>query len=340
MARQSANVFLYNNLEIAIEKIFKEAGYSYKRGVHITSNAHADIDGVASNGEDLYVIEIKSRAYIDSLRRAGEYISNVATLYYKNYSAKAKAMVIVADVVKDEWREHFEKTFPNVELVDIKQLLYCVKDNEPVRKILIDSLDYSVVNIPTQKWNMLLLPASCDPADDLLRRLKSVRPGRIHASEYEILCVDIIEYLFGEVLWKLTRHEESNKGLYQFDAVARIKDNSEKTFWNLIEDKFNTKYIVFEFKNYKEPISQTQIYTTEKYLYFKALRCVAIVFSRKGANNNALWAANGCLRENGKLILVFDNKEIKMMINDKKAGKDPSEYLMEKLDKLLLKLEK
>lgn len=57
--------------------------------------------------------------------------------------------------------------------------------------------------------------------------------------------------------------------------------------------------MIFEFKNYSEPITQKEIYTTEKYLYAKALRCVGILIAANGYSENAQWAAKGCLRENG-----------------------------------------
>ena len=41
----------------------------------------------------------------------------------------------------------------------------------------------------------------------------------------------------------------------------------------------------------KSLITQREIYTTEKYLYEKALRKVAIIISRKGADKHA---ENGC----------------------------------------------
>lgn len=104
---------------------------------------------------------------------------------------------------------------------------------------------------------------------------------------------------------------------------------------------FNTKYIVFEFKNYENKISQNEIYTTEKYLYDTALRKVAIIISRKGANDNALIAAKGCLRENGKLIICWsDNDLIRLMEIKDKGEKTVAEQLSNDLDELLIKLEK
>ena len=97
---------------------------------------------------------------------------------------------------------------------------------------------------------------------------------------------------------------------------------------------------MFEFKNYEKKISQIQIYTTEKYLYSTALRRLGIIISRKGADKNAEWAAKGCLREDGKLLILLKDEDLIEMIQMKERTDDPSDYLMDKLDDLLIELEK
>lgn len=119
-----------------------------------------------------------------------------------------------------------------------------------------------------------------------------------------------------------------------------IKDGNQKTFWSILERYFNSKYVIFEFKNYNEPITQKEIYTTERYLYAKALRSVAIIVSANGYEENAYWATKGSLRENGKLIMLFDSGDLIAMNKMKMEQEDPANYLLDKLDNLLLDLEK
>ena len=107
-----------------------------------------------------------------------------------------------------------------------------------------------------------------------------------------------------------------------------------------MEDYFNSKYVVFEFKNYSKKITQKEIYTTEKYLYAKALRSVAIIITAKGFDENAMWATKGCLRENGKLIILLTSEDLIKMAEYKISQEDPSTYLLSKLDNLLIELEK
>lgn len=86
---------------------------------------------------------------------------------------------------------------------------------------------------------------------------------------------------------------------------------------------------------------QSSHYTTEKYLYAKALRSVAIIVSRKGADENALAAAKGCLRESGKLILCLSDEDLKELLRIKEKDEQPTaEFFEAMLDDLLIHLEK
>lgn len=48
----------------------------------------------------------------------------------------------------------------------------------------------------------------------------------------------------------------------------------------------------------------------------------------------------GSLRENGKLIMLFDTEDLIAMNKMKMEQEDPANYLLNKLDDLLLNLEK
>ena len=164
--------------------------------------------------------------------------------------------------------------------------------------------------------------------------------GQSGAYEFEKKCTELLKIIFADDLALWSQQQESNNRIYRFDLLCRIKDNNLKTFWGIMEEYFQSKYIVFEFKNYAEKITQKEIYTTEKYLYRNALRNVAIIISRNGFDENSKWAAKGCLRENGKLILLITIDELKEMYSRKVDESDPSEVLLTKLDMMLAKLEK
>lgn len=174
-------------------------------------------------------------------------------------------------------------------------------------------------------------------------QLAEIPPGKENSApyKYEKTGTAILKYVFGDYLTLWEEQERSNDELYRFDLCCKIKHGKQPEFFDTIKEFFRTKYIVFEFKNYKEAVTQEEIYTTEKYLYQKALRSVAIIVSRKGADKNALRAARGCLRENGKLILCLSDEDLLKLLRMKEEGeRATAEYLSDMLDGMLIHLEK
>lgn len=225
-------------------------------------------------------------------------------------------------------------------LIDIANLLYAVQYNSELRNELIAVLPYSVDGIEPQKGYIQIKSLQHDDyTNSLIKEIELCVAGREMSRTYEMLCHKLLENIFSEDLALWREQQNSNKELYRFDLLCRIKDGKQKTFWSILEEYFNSKYVIFEFKNYKEPITQKEIYTTEKYLYEKALRSVGIIISAHGYAENAYWAAKGCLRENGKLIMLLETRDLIEMNKMKNDQEDPSDYLLDKLDNLLLELE-
>jgi hypothetical protein len=96
--------------------------------------------------------------------------------------------------------------------------------------------------------------------------------------------------------------------------------------------------VLFEFKNYSKPITQDQIFTTERYLYLRGLRSVGFIVARNGGSKKAVAASKGALRENGKLLMILDNTDLKIMLDMKDAGLSASDHLSDKLDDFLITL--
>ena len=193
--------------------------------------------------------------------------------------------------------------------------------------------------------------------DDLIKKLKNLPTGNTNSSEYEDLCFNIIDALFGQHFYGwdsknldstkkkffqlgIPNEEQSNNKPYQKrDLVVPIKEfNTLPDFWKFISITLNSRYVTFEFKNYSTRINQTQIYTTEKYLYPRALRSVAIIFTRHGIDENGQITINGAIRENGKFILILDDNEVIEMLEKSKDGSDITDLLFNKIDDLLMKL--
>lgn len=182
------------------------------------------------------------------------------------------------------------------------------------------------------------IPKVITKSELLMSELKKIKPGRKSFTQYENKCKEILEYVFDENLDGWHKQSRTDDGLNRFDLVCRVKKGND--FWEFLIDDFNSRYIVFEFKNYTEKVKQTQVYTTEKYLFQKALRNVSFMISPKGLDENAVIATKGILRESGKLIVSMSNNDLEELLILKGNGSEPSDYLFGLIDRLLLELSK
>jgi hypothetical protein len=106
----------------------------------------------------------------------------------------------------------------------------------------------------------------------------------------------------------------------------------------MLVQHYNSHFVVFEFKNYSNEIDQNLIYITEKYLFDVALRNVAIIISRKGFSESAKFAAEGCLKEHGKLILDITDEDLIEML--KLKSDKAADHILDKLEDFLLGISK
>ena len=170
----------------------------------------------------------------------------------------------------------------------------------------------------------------------LYSELKKIPSGKKGWSDYEKKCTEILKYLFDLDLTGWKNQQRTDDGLNRFDLLTRIRTVSD--FWLFICNELNSRYVVFEFKNYKLKINQGQVLTTEKYLHQRTLRSVAFIISRKGLSDNALKFSQGAMREHGKLIITLTDADLCKMLNMKEKGDDPNDYMFEKVDSFLMSL--
>lgn len=318
-----------------VEQLFLDNGYTVQREIRV-GRITADI--LAEKDEIKYVVEVKrgdldiSRIncianMLDECTKGTNYIPILVLFSRRSY------------MIKDRLVDNY-----NINVIDISNLLYLVSNNQKMKDRLINLLDFSIESIMEKElyFNIDLKQyKECIESNyGYIERLETIIAGKKNAQQYEKFCVDILKYLFNDTLTLWEEQQKSNDDLFRFDLICKIKNNINNEFFNTIENYFSSKYIIFEFKNYIEEITQKEVYTTEKYLYKTALRTVAILLTRNGVDKNGIKAIKGTLRENGKLIIVLDDSDIKQMIYAKEHGEDYIEILINKLDKMLASLEK
>lgn len=174
----------------------------------------------------------------------------------------------------------------------------------------------------------------------LCEELKAIKAGKAEAAAFEEKCEQILKHLFDNdfdlELW--ARQKGTEDGLNRYDLLCRIITGQKNTFWTELSHDFRCRYIVFEFKNYSKAIKQTQIYTTEKYLFVTALRSVSFIIAKNDADANAKKAAKGALKEAGKLIVILTADDLCDMLDAKEKGNEPSDILKDRIDNMLIEL--
>ncbi len=183
-----------------------------------------------------------------------------------------------------------------------------------------------------------------DISAELLCRLNECKDGNEYASEFEDICEEILRYLFEANYFNgLKRQRKTEDGHFRMDLIGSLKisQNKEESIhplWQMLVQHYNSHFVVFEFKNYSEKIDQNLIYITEKYLFNAALRNVVFIISREGFSAAAKFAAEGCLKENGKLIIDVTKKDLAKML-ELKSDK-AADYLLDKLEDFLMGISK
>ncbi len=301
--------------------------------------------------ENKYLIEgkvfTKEKFPLSVLKKTVHQMKSSQSHYESITRKKTTLLLIVGNIINFEQLPK-EIELEGIKILDISNLLYLVRNNDALREELISILDYSTQDILPKKTDIELFNRTpkhimeSNSARVYKDTLSFWEPNNTTFSDYENLCIDVLKILFNDdlTLWKT--QQKSNEDLFRFDLICKIKTGEPDGFWKIVSDYFNTKYVVFEFKNYSKQITQKEIYTTEKYLYAKALRSVAIIVSPNGEDENSKKAIKGTLRENGKLILSLTNHDLIKMLDVFENNEDilPSDYLNEILDDLLINLEK
>jgi hypothetical protein len=90
-------------------------------------------------------------------------------------------------------------------------------------------------------------PSEREPADDLLRRLGHIVPGRESSIPFEKFCEDLLNYIF---------HPPLERVLYQSSTESRVNrrdfilpNYAQDGFWNFMRVHYHADYVVADAKN-------------------------------------------------------------------------------------------
>ena len=259
-------------------------------------------------------------------------------------------MLVVSCFLTPELREALENKF-SITFVDQADLrIWCSSHPELAESLdalLEVNLDEALTtHLSRKESNSIIRDMALNKSNRIERQknkgtklcleLKSIKKGKASWRQYEKKCEEILKYLFPNDLHGWHSQKRTDDGLNRYDFVCRIRPTTE--FWKFVIEHLNSRYVLFEFKNYLGKIKQGQILTTEKYLLEKGLRRMAIIMTRTGAEAHALAMTQGAMREQGKLILIVNDEKVCEMLHMKERGEDPTDCLFEIADNFLLTL--
>ncbi len=337
----------YRKFEKLVAKIFEL--YDSDANVILEGGPNS-LDIEITKNENRYGVEVKM---FRSRRISISFIQNalIQLSYYLQKHGFNGGILVTSANISPPIREKLIEEF-SIEIIDRGILFFLTENDENLRKelesILLELLQsgeesiFDGIKSPSDDYkisfiaNTKLVEAPKEVGKNLCDELNKLDAGKAKAKEYELKCEEILKYIFAEDFSNWQRQIITRDTLHKYDLIAKI--SSLNDFWIGLARDFHSRFVIFEFKNYRKEIKQGQVYSTEKYLFGTALRNIAIVISRKGADRNAIKAMEGSLREIGKLIINLNQEELCRLLNMKDKGEDPNTYLTEKIDRILMQL--
>lgn len=351
------NMAPWEKFEALVGEIMIASGFLITRN---KKRGDAGFDLVGKKDREKWAIEVK---YYRTSRARPALVEAAAVRLVDNAAKDnfMKVILVVSSFLTDDLREDFQRRL-GVNLLDARGLR-AMASKEPFllerleSMLVVDQIDDDFIRVQDSRFrsdgiyreefnfeNTLILnevdeglgKPSRDDGRIICAELHDIPPGRTKATKYEKWCERAIAYMFKNDLEGWHSQKGTDDGLNRFDLICRIKPVSD--FWRFLMEHLGSRYILFEFKNYRDPIGQEEVLTTEKYLFEKGLRKVALMITRKGGSGSATVMAQGAMREHGKLMLILDDEDLCHMLKMKDEGEDASDYLFEKADKFLVSL--
>ena len=346
-------------IEVFSKQLLAQFGCVQVDGISYEKDQRWDL--ILQKGNQKLLVECKSyKSQVVSPFAANELLKAIVMKRMKqNISRDEVILLIVLSSIPNFQKDDIFRRY-RVVVWDIENLVFYSKNNPALLKRL-SQITYFPIDhiegkssaeaelikldfIPTQDKHLEDAEKEDNKTALLIKRLSNCTAGRENSREYEEICEDIIRHLFeANYFNRLTSQHKTNDEHFRMDLIGALKttqnnDESMHPLWQMLVQHYNSHFVVFEFKNYTDKIDQNLIYITEKYLFDAALRNVAIIISRKGFSKSAKFAAEGCLKEHGKLILDITNEDLAKMLELR--SDQAADYLLDKLEEFLMGISK
>lgn len=175
-----------------------------------------------------------------------------------------------------------------------------------------------------------------EPAQELLRRLSSVLPGRAHWPLYESFCEAALNFLFCPPLKLAIPQSRDASRVNRRDFI--LPNYVQQDFWRFLRDRYSADFVVAEVKNTIKPAGKDEVIQLANYLTRHGTGLVGILMTRNGLNSTAQWISREQWVLHDKLIIGLDDEDIRQMLLDRQGRRDPSELIQQRIEDFRLRI--
>lgn len=174
---------------------------------------------------------------------------------------------------------------------------------------------------------------------DLLHRLDACPAGIGGWQQFEETCVDVLKHLFVPPLAEPIIQPRTFSGIDRRDAIFPNRNSEPANNWGWLYHELQARLILFEFKNYDvQDIGKDEINQARNYLT-KPMGRLAIMCGSKLPDRSAHIKRNSIFSDEGKVILFLTAGHLKEMICIKERGEDPSDLVVDLVERFYIQHE-
>ncbi|MDF1618368.1 hypothetical protein [Petrocella sp. FN5] len=262
-------------------------------------------------------------------------------------------ILIVSTFVPDDW-VHLAKNKFGITLWDQNDLLHMSKALDPLSLAFLDFFERINPPIEIRKapsptpykrmasiyaFTETTLKPFCYKASighELYQNLIKETNRSNSWTKFENNVFDIMKHLFEKDLSGWYKNLKMDSGHNRFEMVCRI--NSKHDFWKQLALDFNTRYIFFECKTYKEIYSYKNVSSDDVNVLGQALRAIGLIVTKCDQIHYPDFKSQGAFYDNGKLLLHLTELDIHRMLLDKDMGNDTTSLLKERIDDAMIQI--
>ena len=174
-----------------------------------------------------------------------------------------------------------------------------------------------------------VLSSTIDPQHELIQKLRKLPSGE--GTRYQDLLREVLDFCFKDEFDPYAIEEQ----LYNYHGTQRrdfviTNINPKHDFWRELRKYQKAKQILFDAKNYPNPITADVISRATDYLVNPAYGNFLIVLSRNGLKDEHFGELRDRYLSKKEIILVLDENDIVKMIEKKSQKESPSGHVQAK----------